>query len=146
MNRLHWSASSLFTCGETGFLMMHLKIDFTACTYYIFLRSSYIIAQVVWAKAQQNQAPSEDSDQPGHQPSLIRAFTVHIKKLSVLSYPESVQQRLWIQTEKMPRLIGGFAGLTSYFVGFVMRWLILYGLLFYHTITYHNIHNDDTFC
>ena len=34
-----------------------------------------------WAAARQNQpnrfAPSEDSDQPGHSPSLIRVFTVH---------------------------------------------------------------------
>ena len=39
-------------------------------------------------------APSEDSDQPGHQPSLIRVFAVHMKKAWVLSYPLSAQQRL----------------------------------------------------
>ena len=33
-------------------------------------------------------APSEDFDQPGHPPSLIRIFAVH-------SYPMSAQQRLW---------------------------------------------------
>ena len=31
--------------------------------------------------------PSKDSDQPGHPPSLIRVFAVHIKKAWVLSYP-----------------------------------------------------------
>ena len=36
-------------------------------------------------------ASSEDSDQPGHQPSLIRVFTVHMKKHWVLSYPLSAQ-------------------------------------------------------
>ena len=41
------------------------------------------------------RAPNEDSDQPGHPPSLIRVFTVHKKKASVLSYPLSAQQRLW---------------------------------------------------
>ena len=39
--------------------------------------------------------PSEDSDQPGHPPSLIRVFAVHMKKAWVLSYPLSAQRRLW---------------------------------------------------
>ena len=30
--------------------------------------------------------PSEDSDQPGHPPSLIRAFVVRMKKAWVFSY------------------------------------------------------------
>ena len=39
---------------------------------------------------QQNEcAPSEDSAQPGHLPSLIRVFTVRMKKAWVLSYPLS---------------------------------------------------------
>ena len=36
-------------------------------------------------------APSEDSDQPGHPPSLIRVFAVRMKKVGVLSYPLSAQ-------------------------------------------------------
>ena len=40
------------------------------------------------------RAPSEDSDQPGHPPSLIRVFAVRTKKACVLSYPLSAQQRL----------------------------------------------------
>ena len=32
-------------------------------------------------------APGEDSDQPGHSPSLIRVFAVSMKKAWVLSYP-----------------------------------------------------------
>ena len=39
-------------------------------------------------------APSEDSDQPGHPPSLIRVFTVRLKKAWVLSYPMSAQADL----------------------------------------------------
>ena len=31
--------------------------------------------------------PIKDSDQPGHSPSLIRVFAVHMKKHRVLSYP-----------------------------------------------------------
>ena len=40
-------------------------------------------------------APSEDSDQPEHLPSLIRVFAVCMKKAWVLSYPLSAQRRLW---------------------------------------------------
>ena len=39
-------------------------------------------------------APSEDSYQPGHPPSLIRGFAVRIMKAWVLSYPLSAQRRL----------------------------------------------------
>ena len=38
-------------------------------------------------------APSEDSDQPGHLPSLIRDFAVRMKKARVLSYTLSTQRR-----------------------------------------------------
>ena len=54
---------------------------------------------IIWAAKWQNQqnecAPSNDSDQPGHPPSLIRVITVRMKKAWVLSYPLSAQQRLW---------------------------------------------------
>ena len=40
-------------------------------------------------------APSKDSDQPWHLPSLIRVFAVHLKKHWVISYPLSTQRMLW---------------------------------------------------
>ena len=40
-------------------------------------------------------APSEDSDQSGHPPSLIRVFAVRMKKAWVLGYILSAQRRLW---------------------------------------------------
>ena len=40
-------------------------------------------------------APSKDSDQPGHPPSLIRVFAVRMKKVLVVSYPLGAKQRLW---------------------------------------------------
>ena len=40
-------------------------------------------------------APNEVSVQPGHLPSLIRVIAVHMKKVWVLSYPCSTQQRCW---------------------------------------------------
>ena len=48
-----------------------------------------------WQNQRNECAPSEDSDQPGHPPSLIRVFAVHMKKAWVLSYPLSAQRRLW---------------------------------------------------
>ena len=57
------------------------------------------IPEQIWAASWQNQqnehAPSEDSDQPGHPPSLIRVFAVRMKKPWVLSYLLSAQRRLW---------------------------------------------------
>ena len=41
-------------------------------------------------------APSEDLDQSGHPPSLIRVFAVRMQKAWVLSYPLSAQRRLWL--------------------------------------------------
>ena len=40
-------------------------------------------------------APSADSDQPGHPPSLIRVFAVRMKNAWALSYPLSGKRRLW---------------------------------------------------
>ena len=66
--------------------------------FFIFYSDTY--RNVTWYKSnwaatwenQQNDcAPSEDSDHP----SLIRVFTVCMKKAWVLSYPLSAQRRLW---------------------------------------------------
>ena len=67
-------------------------------------------------------APSEDSDQPRHPPSLIRVFAVRMKKAWVLIYPLSAQQRLI--------KLGGCPGWSSLgaqsFCCFVMRPLIYF--------------------
>ena len=68
-------------------------------------------------------APSEDSDQPGHPPSLIIGFAVRMEVAWTLSYTVSASKDS-DQTGRMPRLIWVFAGRTCHFVGFVMRWLI----------------------
>ena len=83
----------------------------------------------IWAASRQNQqndcAPIEDSDQPGHLPSLIRVFAVRMMKAWTLSYPLSAQRRLWsdwadAQTDLSLRWV------HSHFVGFVMSRLIWY--------------------
>ena len=65
-------------------------------------------------------APSEDSDQPGRRPSLIKVFAVHMKKHWILSYPLFAPPRLWsdVQVDLSLPLA------HSHFVTFVMRRLI----------------------
>ena len=50
-----------------------------------------------WQNQKSDCAPREDSDKPGHPPSLIRVFAVRMKKAWVLSYPLSAQWRLLIR-------------------------------------------------
>ena len=47
-------------------------------------------------------APSEDSDQPGHPPSLIRISAVRLKQTWALSYPVCAQRRLWSDWVECP--------------------------------------------
>ena len=81
----------------------------------------------IWAAAWQNQqsncVPSEDSDQPGHLPSLIRVFAVRMKKPWVLSYPLSAQRRLWLDWADAQADLS-LRWTHTHFVGFVMSWLI----------------------
>ena len=61
---------------------------------HCFDRSSCKSA-TTWQNQHNECAPSENSDQPGHLPSLIRVFAVHMKKAWVPSYPLSAKRRLW---------------------------------------------------
>ena len=54
-------------------------------------------------------APSDDSDQPGHLPSLIRVFAIHMKKHWALA-TYWAHSKNSDQTGRMPRLIWVFAG------------------------------------
>ena len=99
----------------------------TLCTQ-MFKCRTLIVQTKFWAATWQNQqnecAPSEDSDQPGHPPSLIRVFAVRMKAPWVLSYPLSAQRKLWsdwadAQADLSLRLA------HTHFVGFVMSWLKL---------------------
>ena len=68
-------------------------------------------------------APSEDSDQPGHPPSLIRVSAVRMKKACVLNYPLSTQGRLWSGWADAQADLS-LHWVHTHFVGFVMLWLI----------------------
>ena len=70
----------------------------------------------MWASTWQNQqsdcAPSEDSDQPGHPPSLIRVFAVRMKKAWVLRQSSYKAEPVHDKNNKMicaPSLIRVFA-------------------------------------
>ena len=82
-----------------------------------------LIWTATWQTQQNECAPIEDSDQPGHPPSLIRDFAVRMKKAWVLCYPLSAQRRLWSDwADAQADLSLRWA--RSHFVCFVMLWLI----------------------
>ena len=102
-------------CKDCNFLRCNTELAFIMCE------------DCIWATTWQNQqnecAPSEDSDQHGHPPSLIRVFAVRMKKPCVLSYPLCAKWRLWsdwvdAQADRNLRWA------HTHFVGFVMSWLI----------------------
>ena len=81
-----------------------------------------------WQNKQSDCVASEDSDEPGHPPSLIRVFAVRRKKAWVPSYPLSAQQRLWSDwADAQADLSHRWA--HSHFVGFVTSRLIYIFLL-----------------
>ena len=106
-----WSLLIFLLCTVCSYLSLS-KLEFLR--YYLYVILS------IWAATWQNQqndcAPSKDSDQPGHPPSLIRVLAVRMKKAWVLSYPLSAQRRLWAG------LIKGFA------VCMKKAWVLIYPL------------------
>ena len=66
----------------------------------------------------------EDSDQPGHSPSLIRVFAVRMKKALVLSYPLSASED-WSDWGDAHAYLS-LPWVHSHFVRLVMRRLIFY--------------------
>ena len=124
-----WFAFGLTTCSDSLFrytVISFLPERFIIWKPYAFSCRSFQVlsaqSKKKWAATWQNQqngcAPSENSDQPGHQPSLFRVFPVRMTKAWLLIYPLSAQRRLI-------RLGGDWADMSllwahSHFVGFVM--------------------------
>ena len=101
-------------CWTAFYMTFSLIYTIIASKYHIYIAPYILVsryAQAVdtcmcsmtctlckWAATWQNQqnesAPSEDLDQPGHPPSLIRVFAVRMKKPWIRSYPLSAQRRL----------------------------------------------------
>ena len=82
---------------------MHIITINQNCTMLLAskLNITYHCKHVSWNEPRHDKtnkmacAPSEDSDQPGHPPSLIWVFAVRMKKAWALSYLLSTQQRPW---------------------------------------------------
>ena len=93
----------------------------------------------IWAAMWQNQqkacAPSEDSDQPVHPPSLIRVLAVRMKKAWVLSYPLSTLWRL-IRLGRCPGSSQSSLGAQS-FCWFCHAQARLYCLILLQCFWYH---------
>ena len=110
----------------------HIKCSSRKVYYLSCLQSIRILK---WAASWQNQqsecAPSEDSDQPGHPPSLIRVFAVRMKKAWTLSYPLSAQRRLWSDWADAQADLR-LHWVHSHAVGFDMRRLKLWEMLKKH--------------
>ena len=55
--------------------------------YGDYVLEKKLVRAISWQNQQNDCAPSEDSNQPGYLPSLIRVFSVRMKVASVLIYP-----------------------------------------------------------
>ena len=81
------------------------------------VNSGYLSLMHLWFEPPRDEihkmawAPSEDSDQPGHPPSLIRDFAARMKKACSLT-THWAHSRDSDQTGRMPSLIWVFAGRT----------------------------------
>ena len=85
-------------------------IVFILITEAIQMSAHNIIWDVTWQNQQNDCAPSKDSDQPGHPPSLIRVFAAQwVAKDPRFLHADSEDSD---QTGRMHRLIWVFAGRT----------------------------------
>ena len=124
---------SLLILGLFSTLMFRKSyIYMFACAQIVLKESLYsyftILVHSMWnwnisrlvTKPTKDFAPSEDSDQPGHPPSLMGIFAVRTKKAWVLSYPLSAQRRLWSDWADAQADLS-LCWAHSHFVGFVTR-------------------------
>ena len=140
----------MFLCGKMLFLsnLSVSSVDDLSFQPHSIEKFSLKTTFIKWAASWQNQqsecAPSEDSDQPGHLPSLIRVFTVRMKKPWVLSYPLSAQQRLWSDWEDAQADLS-LCWAHSHIVGFVTRRLKFCILMFFcgYVSNKKNIHMNQ---
>ena len=118
-----------FICGISSViicsLFLLLPVPREGCVSWLRISMAYslIFEPAHYKTNKMACAPSEDSDQPGHPPSLISVVAVRMKKAWVLSYPLSAQRRLWSDWADAQADLS-LRWRTCQFVGFVMRWLI----------------------
>ena len=105
----------LFVCLLSSVFLYVLIKSFTSCSQ----RNTEKIGPALDKTSKMTCVPIEDSDQPGHPPSLIRVFAVHSKD----------SQGFFMCTAKTLIRLGGcpcrlipvFTGCTDHFVGFVVH-------------------------
>ena len=85
--------------------------------------SNYFIWATTWQNQQTECAPSEDSDQPGHPPSLIRVFAVRSMGSEGPSVSSCAQRRLWSDSADAEADLS-LRWAHTHFVGFVTSRLI----------------------
>ena len=103
-------SSVLFYKRLTQRYCLDWKMHFETTSAISIEAKRIMVVNTIWAATWQNQqnesAPREDSDMPGHPSSLIRVFAVRMKKAWVLSYPELSIER----TAKTLIRLGGYPG------------------------------------
>ena len=108
---------------ESGLIKGGYKSDITS--YGTSHSSVFNEPQHVKTNKKSTVCPIEDSDQPGHLPSLISIFVVRLKNPWVLSYPLNVQQRLWWDLADAQADLNLCWG-TGHYVGFVVLLLLFH--------------------
>ena len=103
--RFYYISAGLMRSASHGDVsMMDWKFFNLKCNFVIIPKFKYclqytILEMIIWAATWQNQqsdrAASEDSDQPGHPPSLIGAFAMRWMCSQVPKLSSCGQRRLW---------------------------------------------------
>ena len=133
--KIHWQSPTSIYTPRQKFSILQLHSTFVTnpaeklqnikqrCNLRIYKTVHLSIWAATWQNQQNECAPIEDSDQPGHPPSLIRVFAVH----SVGSWGPKVsscgQRRLWSDWANAQAELS-LHWAHSHFVGYVMSRLI----------------------
>ena len=125
----HGHNTSIPTCAvdgagsvQSGF-PPRIRLSHNGKWYYCYCLSTQLIWATTWQNQQSECVPSEDSDQPGHPPSLIRVFAVRWMGSQGPKLSSCGQRRLWSDwADAQADLSLRWA--YSHFVGFVMSRLI----------------------
>ena len=124
--------SSLYRAALTFHLSLYYTVPcmFTTASRTVSFHNTVVLLYwnlsldnwaATWQNQQSDYVPREDSDQPGHPPSLIRVFAVRTKKARTFSYPLSAQRRLWSDwADAHAQSDQSLRWAHSHFVGFVM--------------------------
>ena len=101
----------------------------------------YSIWAATWQNQQSDYAPSEDSDQPGHPPSLFRVIVVRLMGSKGSKLSSCGQRRLWSDwADAQADLSLRWA--HTHFVGFVMSRLICVKVIYFR---FHLLHQISMF-